>query len=260
MKNLMSLRIFSICFLSFLCAAGAKAETIYELAMLLGTGNQQMPFVQEVVKNHVALVPGNNFSDFTTGVLYFSWKNGAQSAQTIQVLQEGGNASLADVYTAIDIASRDSAIVLAPLSGDGVEEMCTRMAEKTETAFLVTLGSIGYTLSPFFTKCAARNILFVTILNSELTGLADFASYGPLVRLAVPGVDLSAPVDGERRVSFLSDGFGMAVAAGKLAAFMRKNPTLKGAALLKQFLAEAEYLPSLKGRVTGAKAILRFEK
>jgi hypothetical protein len=164
------------------------------------------------------------------------------------------------VYAAIDIASKNSALVLAPLGGDGIEELCVKMAEKSDTVFLVTLGNVGYNLSPLFTRCAAKNILFVTVLNSELSGLGEFASYGPLVRLAVPGMELSAPVDGDRRVSFLSDGFGMAVAAGKIAALFRKMPELKGAALLTQFLAETEELSSLRGKVTGAKAILRFEK
>ncbi len=223
--------------LSLFVPALSPAAPQFELTTLLGTGNARMPFVQEVVKNHVALVPGNNLADFTTGVLYFSWRNGAKAIQTIQVLQEGGNATLADVLAAIDLASKESAVVLAPLSGDGMEEMCSRMADKTDTAFLITFGEPGYTLSPLYTKCASRNILFVTVLNPRLTDLGDFASYGPLVRLAVPGMDLTAPVDGDRRVSYLSDGFGMAVAAGKLADFQRRNPLLKGAALLTGFLA-----------------------
>jgi hypothetical protein len=88
----------------------------------------------------------------------------------------------------------------------------------------------------------------------------DYASYGPLVRFAVPGMDLSAPVDGDRRVSYLSDGFGMAVAAGQLSAITRKSLELKGAALIAHFLSETEELPVLRGKVTGAKAIRKFER
>lgn len=241
-------------------AANAGAAPLYELSTLLGTGNSRMPFVQEVVKNHVEIAPGSNFVDYTTGVIYFAWRNGATAVQTIQVLGEAGNAPLAGVLEAIDKASSESSIVLAPLSGDAMEEMCSKMADKPQTAFLITLGDVGYTLSPFYTKCASRNILFVTVLNADLSELGEFASYGPLVRLAVPGMDLSAPVDGDRRASFLSDGFGMGVAAGKLAVLSRSRPELKGAALLSQFLMEQEELTVLKGRVTGAKAILRFEK
>lgn len=134
------------------------------------------------------------------------------------------------------------------------------MAEKPDTAFLVTLGEPGYTLSPLFTHCAARNILFVTTLNPELTGLGEYSSYGPLVRLATPGVDLEAPVAPGRTASFLSDAFGMGVAAGQLAETHRKNPNLKGAALLSAFLASEPVLESLRGKVTGAKAVLKFEK
>jgi hypothetical protein len=89
--------------------------------------------------------------------------------------------------------------------------------------------------------------------------LGEYASYGPLVRLAVPGMSLTAPVAPERYASYLSDAFGMAVAAGKLSEFSRKNPSLKGADLISQFLGEADYLPALRGKITGAKAILRFE-
>ena len=251
---------FSLFFSALSLSANFAMAQNYELATLLGTPNEKMPFVQEVVKNHLPLVEGNSFVDFTTGVLYFSWRNGVHSAQTIQIFQEQGNANLSDVLKALEIASQNSGIVLAPLSGTGFEEMCEKMAEKTETAFLISLGGVGYTLSPFYTKCASRNILFVTVLNPELTGLGEFASFGPLVRLAVPGMDLSAPVDTNRTASFLSDGFGMAVAAGKLASFSRSNPSLKGAALISQFLATTDYLPSLRGKITGAKAILHFEK
>lgn len=254
-KNIVSLVLSGLVF-----SAAASAAPAYELSTILGTANGRMPFVQEVEKNHISLAPGNNFTDYTTGVLYFAWRNGAQSVQTIQVLREEGNATLADVKNAIDIASQSSAVVLVPLSGDGMEEMCAQMADKKETAFLITLGDTGYTLSPFHTKCASRNILFVTVLNAELNDLGEFASYGPLVRLAVPGMDLSAPVDGDRRVSFLSDGFGMGVAAGRILEFRRRNPELKGADLLRGFLAEADELPPLRGKVYGAKAILRFER
>ncbi len=232
----------------------------YDVSLLMGTANPEMSFVRDAVKNHVALVPGSSFEDITTGVTYFAWKNGAQAIQTIQVLQGEGYATLEDVIAAIDIASESSPVVIAPLAGSRVEEMCSKMAEKPDTTFLITLGETGYTLSPFFTKCASRNILFVTVLNQELTGLGEFASYGPLVRLAVPGMSLSAPVAPGRTASYLSDVFGMSVAAGKISEFSRKNPSLKGAQLLNQFLAEAELLPALRGKITGAKAITRFEQ
>jgi hypothetical protein len=241
------------------CAAEAGYAN-YELTTLLGTPNHDMPFVRETVKNEVALVPGNNFTDFTTGVIYFAARNGTAELQSIQIFGESGGAKLADLQSAVEIASGNSAIVFAPITGSETEEMCAAMAKKKDTAFLVSFGSDGYNLSPLFTECAAKNILFVTVLNEGLTGLDDFATYGPLVRLAVPGMSLTAPVDGERSVSFRSDGFGMAVAAGQMSALLRKRPELKGAALISKFLAEAETLPSLAGKVTGAKAITRFER
>lgn len=258
MKTLNHLRIvFSLA--CFMFASSAHALT-YDVSLLMGTGNLEMSFVREAVKNHVVLAPGVNFQDITTGVTYFAWKNGAESVQTIQVLREDGSAAMADVVRGIDIASESSAVVIAPLAGSRAEEMCAKMYEKQETVFLITLGELGYTLSPFHTKCASRNILFVTVLNRELTGLGEYASYGPLVRLAVPGMDLSAPVAPGRSASYLSDAFGMAVAAGKISEFSRRNPSLKGADLLGQFLEASDYLPPLRGKVTGARAILRFEQ
>lgn len=232
----------------------------YELTTLLGTPNHDMPFVRETVKNEMALVPGNNFTDLTTGVIYFASRNGTAALQSIQIFADSGAAKLADVRKAIDLASASSAIVFAPITGTETEEMCAAMAEKKDTAFLVSFGTDGYNLSPLYTKCSAKNILFVTVLNEQLTGLDDFATYGPLVRLAVPGMTLTAPVDKDRNVSFLSDGFGMAIAAGQMSALLRQNSELKGAALISRFLAEAESMPSLVGKVTGAKAIVRFEK
>ncbi len=256
-----TLNKFKIAFAAFslLCASNAFALP-YDVSLLMGSANPEMSFVRDAVKNHVALVPGSRFEDFTTGVAYFAWKNGAQSMQTIQILQDGGNALFDDVANAIDVASITSSIVVVPLAGSRAEEMCTKMSEKPDTAFLITLGEAGYTLSPFFTKCASRNILFVTVLNDELTGLGEFASYGPLVRLAVPGMSLAAPVAPGRTVSFMSDAFGMAVAAGKLAELTRRSEGLKGAELLRNFLLEAETMPSLRGKITGAKAITRFEQ
>jgi hypothetical protein len=79
--------IFSV--FMFLSAFTAYADVPrYELTTLLGTANDRMPFVQEIVNNHVAIAPGSNFTDYTTGVLYFAWRNGTNLAQTIQVLRE----------------------------------------------------------------------------------------------------------------------------------------------------------------------------
>lgn len=255
-----SLKTLGTFALALLAASPVYAAPTYELTTLLGTANERMPYVQEIVKSHVPLAPGNNFEDFTTGVLYFAWRNGTASAQTIQVLREAGNATMPDIKRAIDLAAETSALVLAPLGGDEIEEMCGWMAEKPNTAFLITLGAEGYNLSPLYTKCSAQNILLVTTLNESLTDVGTYSSYGPLVRLAVPGTDLSAPVDGDRRVSYISDAFGMAVAAGKMSEYLRRNPDKSGAALIRGFLEEADTLPALRGKVRGSKAVLRFER
>lgn len=257
------MRLLSVSCLLLLSAltAGPAWAKPYEVSTLLGSANMDLPWVSNAVKNEVMLAPGRTWTDLTTGVVYFATRNGTESVQTIQVVQDAGNALLPDVFSAIDLAARDSSIVVAPLAGHAQEEMCDRMSQKTDTAFLVSLGEQGYTLSPLFTKCASRNILFVTVLNPELTGLAEFATYGPLVRLATPGRELEAPVDRDgRRVSFLSDIFGMSVAAGQLSAYLRKNPALSGAALIQGFLAEQPELETLRGKIPGRRAIQKFEK
>jgi hypothetical protein len=133
MKTVSNVRkAFSL--VGFFFAIGTHAYTHaqalpYEVSLLMGSANPEMPFVRDAVKNHVALVPGINFADFTTGVTYFAWKNGARSIQTVQVLQDNGSATLADVTRAIDIASESSSVVIAPLAGSRAEEMCAKMAE-----------------------------------------------------------------------------------------------------------------------------------
>ncbi len=256
---------FSSCMKIFpvlaLLASGVAQAKPYEVSTLLGSANMDLPWVREAVKHEVALTPVRNWTDLTTGVVYFASRNGTEAMQTIQVVQDGGNALLKDVFDAIDIAARDSSIVVAPLAGDSQEKMCEKMSEKTDTAFLVSLGEQGYTLSPLYTRCASRNILFVTVLNPELNGLAEFATYGPLVRLATPGRELAAPVDRDgRRVSFLSDIFGMSVAAGQLSAYLREHPNLSGAALIHGFLQEQPVLEALRGKIPGARAIRAYEK
>lgn len=248
-------------FALLLLTTGPAFAKPYEVSTLLGSANMDLPWVAGTVKNEVAIAPGRTWTDLTTGVVWFASRNGTQALQTIQVVQDGGNALIPDVFSAIEIAARDSSIVIAPLAGQAQEEMCDKMSQYPETAFLVSLGMQGYTLSPLFTKCASRNILFITVLNPELTGLAEWATYGPLARLAAPGRELSAPVDRDgRRVSFLSDIFGMSVAAGQLSAFLRQNPTLNGAALIQGFLQSRPVLESLRGKIPGARAILSYEK
>ncbi len=56
-----------------LMMAGNAYALPYDVSLIMGAANPEMPFVREVVKNHVALVPGNSVEDFSTGVAYFAW-------------------------------------------------------------------------------------------------------------------------------------------------------------------------------------------
>ena len=234
----------------------------YEVSTMIGSPNEQMPFVQEIVKNNVALVPGKTQRDYTTATVYFAWKNGVQSLQSIQLIGEDGSASSVNFHSAIEIAATNSAIVQSAVGGGDMQSACLRMAAKPDTAFLMPIGSDGSRDDSFDAPaCMASNILFVAGLNAELTDLASNQSFGDKARLAVPYVNLSAPVDESRSVRYTSKSFGLGMVAGKMAQVLREFPRLRGAALIKKFLElKTAHLSSLEGKVSGARALLDFEK
>lgn len=245
-----------------LVAFGVQASAYsYELSTLMGTSNERMPFVRETVKDFVSFVPGVNARDYTTGTIYFGWRNGVESVQSIQILNDRGSSTAEILMKGIDIAGASSAIVLVPVGGGNFEMFCRRMAEKSDTVFVALMLAAkphGGEMSP---ACAAGNILLIAGLNADLASLGPSEPFGPALRLAVPTMDLSAPVDDGVTYAFANRSFGMAIAAGKLARTLRAHPELRGAALVARFLEdETEVVPALIGKVAGGRAITRFER
>ncbi|MGE3262055.1 MAG: hypothetical protein AB7K68_09770 [Bacteriovoracia bacterium] len=248
-------------FLFALFLANSAQAATYELATIAGTPNANLPFVAKILKKFVGMVPGANETDYTTGLFYFAERNGTETAQAIQILNERGNATKVDFAVSLDVA-KNSAIVLATVGGGSPAAACERAASNPHTAYLFSAAM----LNPNDPRdmngpCRAKNILFVTSLNANLTDVGEYSPVGSLVRLAVPAMRLSAPVDEKRSVTYQSVGFGMAMAAGKMAKTLREYPFLEGSALVERFLrTKTARLGSLKGKVAGERALLQFNQ
>lgn len=248
---------YLFCTLTLLFCLSVPAHA-FEISTIIGSSNPKMPFVEQVVKEEVKLVPGYAQPDYTTGAIYFAWRNGAQSIQAIQAISDEGSATEENFLRAIDISAANSAIALSALGGGNMEGMCARMARHPDTVFLMPGGSDGsFDDGSNKPSCFARNILFVNGLNSTLTDLAVNQNYGTLSRAAIPYTNLSAPVDDGRSIKYTSKAFGMGMVAGKMAQLLREDPSLKGAALIDRFLGEKTvYLRTLEGKIAGARALI----
>lgn len=247
--------ILSFLFLASL-PASARAAPL-EVSLIAGLPNGEMPFVQQILKEKVVMVPGENQADYTTALFYFASRNGTEAAQAIQIVDERGSATGLNLNLSIDKAAQNAAIVVVPVGGPGINSLCERAAGNVRTAYIMMAKALG-NASPAG-PCRAANILFVGALSNDLSDLQD--STHALLRLAVPAGPLEAPVAPGRSMAVRSLGTGMAMAAGKMAEILRQYPFLKGKALVDRFLnTRTERLSSLRGKVAGERALLRFER
>lgn len=231
----------------------------FELAVIAGAPDQKLAFVSDILKERNTLVDskGSDISTYTNGIFYFAWKNHIQTAASIEILAPNGGASYENLIKGVNQTASRSAITLVPV-GPNPENICQLYASYPDTVFLIGLGSDATEVDDGnMPSCHSPNILFVVGLNKELTDISRNQSWGKLARLAVPHESLSGnPID--HRVS---RSHGLAVAAGKMSALLRANPELRGVALVEKFLGEATvYLPALEGKVTGARALVDYEK
>lgn len=235
----------------------AQAAPSYELSVVAGSPNTAQESVSRILKNSVEIAKGENEQDYTTGLFYFADRNGAQAAQAILLINERGTATTFDFFHAIDIGAVSSKIVLVPLGGGSPDPVCKRAAGTPRTVFLFAANALMEENENG--PCRAKNILFITALNKDLSDVSPVQKTGPLVRLAVPAVNLKAPAT--RTIILQSTGFGMAMAAGKLAETSREHPQLWGAALIERFLnTKADRLSALRGKVVGERALLHFNQ
>jgi hypothetical protein len=252
----MMTKLFSVVFALVFCFSAHAAQ--FEISTLAGSANPNMDFVRDTVKRQVKLVPGHSLVDHTTAMVYFASRNGAQSIQTVQNLSDQGSGTTENLIRAVDLAARSSVIVLNVAGGGDMEYVCARMRMYPNTVFLSPGGSnASYENGADKPSCYAPNIVFVNGLNRDLTDLAGNQNFGPLARLAVPYVSLSAPVGEDRSITFSSKAFGMAMAAGKMAELHREDASLTGAALIDRFFGEkTSYLRTLERKIAGARALL----
>jgi hypothetical protein len=237
-----------------LLSPSAHAES-FELSSIAGLPNSSQDFVARILKRSVSFVSGANELDYSTGLFYFAERNGTQNAQAIQVINERGNGTLLDLNRAIDLAAATSKVVLIPIGGGSQNQICERAAATPRTVFLFSANALNEQSENG--PCRAKNLLFVTALNAALDDAGEYSKTGALVRLAVPSMNLKAPVEGTRSISLHSLGFGMAMAAGKISETSRAYPQLWGSALIDRFLnTKTDTLASLRGKVVGERALL----
>lgn len=232
-----------------------------EVAIVLSLPDANQSFVSDILKESLELAPGvpdNDLKHFATGGYYFLSKNGAQSAVAVQVLASSESAlSNSDVTSGLKVAAEKAAIVINPF-GPMSESLCSAMKAHSDVVFLFGIGSgAGRADSKSYPSCASKNILVVAGLNAALNDLALNQTQSDLIRVSGPYADLKAVGLNGQPLKMSSRYFTMSFVAGKLANLLRKNPSLKGAALVDKFLKdETVELPNLVGKVGETRALL----
>ncbi|MGE3261532.1 MAG: hypothetical protein AB7K68_07115 [Bacteriovoracia bacterium] len=249
--------------LVLLCSiSGSAFASGVELAIVASLPNEKMSFVRETLREKFDFTgkPGN--TDYATAITYFAQKNGVQTVSAIQVLTEEGSVTTDHFHQGLELGASQAPIVLAPLGGADMQSSCLKMAAQPQTAFLLPIGSdAAFDNGALEPACYSANILFVGGMNKELTELAVNQTYGTKARIGVPYVTLTAPVgeDG-RTITYTSKAFGLGMLAGKMAALLREEPSLRGGTLIQRFVdTKTAYLPSLLGKVRDARALVDVE-
>jgi len=226
-----------------------------EVATLAGLPNENMSFVHQILKEKINIVQGSNLNDYTTAAYYFAARNGVQSSTAVQALNNDGSTDLQTFFYALEQASKKAAIVTVA-AGPVIEDICLRMAAHPAVVYIVPISSNSTYQEPT-TSCLSKNILFVAGLNQTLNDLEVNQSFGPLVRLAIPYMNLKAPVDANRSITINSKFLGMSFVAGKMAQIIRNKPNILGQDLVDRFFAQNTiYLPSLEGKVGNPRALV----
>ena len=236
---------------------GARSE----VAIILGGFNEKMDFARKVVKSVSTIEKNFGLIDYTTGAIYYSYKNGASSIHIVKVAQDNGQISgVTAVIAAIDSAAHHSKVVVFPFGGSQMEQICNHMSLYSETVFLLVSGVLAGHPSPSESNCNSSNILIVAGLNSQLEDVSPRENTGSYVRLAAPSMNFKAPVDENRFYTYNNRTFGLSIVAGKMSSVLREKPSLSGSTLIDDFLENAtQVLPKLVGKVKGARAVTRFE-
>lgn len=231
-----------------------------DLATVGAFAPSDLPFVRETVVERLDLLkePGQGH-DLMTGITYFAARNGVGKISAIRVMTDQGSAETNDYFAGLRLAATRAPIVLSPLGGKDTDKVCELVAQFPATAFLFVAGGDA-SQDPAEMPCFASNIMFVTGLNLMRTDLASFSNFGGKIRLAVPAVQLRFPVSEGKTEVFSSRSLGLAMAAGKMNLMLKEYPYLRGGALIQRFLDGLPQLPSLQGKVIGARALLDTEE
>jgi hypothetical protein len=259
LPKLKALLLFASIHVSFTQGALANSN---ELAVILGSPDPSMDFVNKLVQNRVSIPIDSSYdTDITTGLYSILAREGAENVVAIEVLSESGSTTEFNVLLALQKASAVAPVVFLPLRGGmgSNGHACRVMAKASNIAFVFPVGSDGSDTAVDLqteSHCFAKNILLVASMNQFTKTLTHFTDFGKGVRLAAPGIQIPVTLPGGRVISRSGVTPPGAFAAAQLSIFARSLPELKGADLIESFLKnETTELITLKGKVEGNRAI-----
>jgi hypothetical protein len=228
-----------------------------EIAMIAGAPDPRLDFVERTVEDIFVVGEGSTPSDqdYSTRTVSILAARQVTSITAFDVLRNGMT-SLRTVADALTGATASSKIVLLTVGGQN-ESLCALMAALPDTAFVWVAGHSATRIDPNVEpSCAAENILRVAPLNAEQDDLIPSSNFGATIRLAarslsVPSVGLGGVVRDASPGSAAS-----AIAAVALVETANRYPDLRGSELIAKLLDSALQLPSLEGKVEGARALI----
>lgn len=229
------------------------------VTLVSGRPDFRLTFVRNTVVDGYAYVSPAEVNR-TTQELSILVRRGIQRVSMGEVVYSDNSARSSDVYRALQFGASRSPVVAFALSSGSQQNnsTCRFMSQFTNTVF-VTVGPNFRDSLPEL-ECLAANILRITSLNADQSDLTEYAPKGETVRLAAPSYRIPTIGQGGYHSELSGLSPAVMIVAAELAKFYNMNPQLKGAALIDLFLeTQSTVLPSLEGKVVGAKALFDSE-
>ena len=240
----------------FLSVNGVQAAT---LATILGTPDRNQPFVRQMLEQVVDFDGQIHETNWTTQLFSILSRRAVRPVISIEIVRYDGGTTYDLVQRGAYAASNRARVVFTAIGGGPQEnnQLCQIFASFPAQAYVLSAGKSGYAPGEGQEPaCMASNILRVGALNRELTDLSPWSNFGPTVRIAAPGTDIS--VVGGGGVPSIASGTAPAAAAvaAELSNFAEIHPELSGASLIYGFLqVRTVVLPSLYGKVAEGRAL-----
>jgi len=244
-------------FLSLILGVTTLSAQASSLATVLGSPSGHLNFVRNMLDQRVFINNVAKESRWTTEMYSVMSDQGLRSVTAVEVVDIYGRVPMGELLKGLYTAAQYSGVVFTAVGSDswGNDQICQAAARHSDIAFVLIAGDT-YSRNEEF-HCYADNILRVTSLNATFDDVANFAGFGPTVRLAADGVNVRV-VDDRGFHSYRSGvNFAGANVAAHLAQYSMAHRRLSGADLIQSFLDEKTVeLPELEGKVAGARALL----